>query len=82
MMEWLNHTKKGGLRDNDWADELEEGWVPYQMLSAHMNKKDKHGTHSFDVGHKMLSGVYSICQYGFGPEGAITMGHCSHTFHV
>jgi len=76
MMERLNYTKKGGLGEINWVDEVKEGWIPSQMLSVHVNKKDKHATHSFDVGHKILPGICSLCQYGFGLNGAITMVHC------
>jgi len=82
MMEQLNYTKKGGLGEINWANEVQEGWIPYQSFSAHVNKKDKYAMHGFDAGYKMLPDICSLYQYGFGLEGAITMGHCSHTFHI
>ena len=61
MMERLNHTKKAGVGNINWAFEVEEGWVPYQTLSAHINKKEKRAMYDFDAGHKMLDVVCTVC---------------------
>ena len=82
MFERLNHTKKDQAPPINWALEVEEGWVPYNTLSTHINVKDKRVVHACDPASPILDGCCSLCQGLFGPEGAVTMGQCRHTFHV
>jgi hypothetical protein len=48
MFERLNHTKKDDVAHIDWALEVEEGWVPYNTLSAHIKEKEKRVVHACD----------------------------------
>jgi hypothetical protein len=82
MFERLNHTKKDEDTHINWALEAEEGWVPYNTLSAHIKDEDKKVVHACDLASPILKGSCSLCQGPFGPEGAVTMGQCRHTFHV
>ena len=82
MFERLNHTKKEESLHINWALEVEEGWVPYNTLSAHIKDNEKTVVHASHTFLGILEGKCSICQGPFGPEGALTMGQCRHTFHV
>lgn len=81
MFERLNHAKKDTLSHVNWSLEVEEGWVPYNTFSAHI-KEDQKVVHACDPALGILEGHCSLCQCPFGPEGALTMGQCPHTFHV
>ena len=82
MFERLNHTKNEKSPHINWTLEVEEGWVPYSTLSAHIQKHEKTVVHGCGTSPVILEGHCSICQLHFGPEGALTMGQCPHTFHV
>jgi len=82
MFERLNHTKNKLSPNINWTLEVEEGWVPYNTLSAHIQKNEKIVVHSSNLSSRILEDTCSFCQVHFGPEGALTMGQCPHTFHV
>ena len=82
MFERLNCTKKGDSLPINWSLEIEEGWVPYKTLSSHAKRDEKVVVHACDPFPGIMEGVCSVCQFPFGPEGALSMGQCRHIFHV
>ena len=82
MFERLNNAHKEESTHINWVLEAEEGWIPYNTLSAHIKKDEKMVVHACDPSPGILQGRCSLCQGHFGPEGALTMGQCRHTFHI
>jgi len=66
----------------DWASAIEEGWMPYNVFSSHLLEKEKTVVHTCNPAPDFLKETCCLCQYGFGPEGAIQLGQCQHTFHI
>ena len=82
MFERLNHALQDERRHINWNLEVEEGWIPYGTLSAHVKQNEKTLVHGCDPSSPLLTGLCSLCQGPYGPEGALTLGQCRHTFHV
>ena len=82
MMErTIHNTKnKGGIID--WALEVEEGWMPYDVLSSHLDETKREVIHTRKPSEEFSKEKCSICQHHFGPEGAFELGHCNHKFHI
>src|SRR5579875_1227568 len=82
MMERTNYHTKGGGNNIDWALEVEEGWMPYNVFSSHFTEVERKVIHTCDIGSELLMDKCSLCLEHFGPEGTYTLGHCRHTFHI
>ena len=81
MLERTNHHLKERSGKIDWTLEVEEGWVPYNIFSAHFLKESKVVIHTYDPAPKFMDKNCSLCQNPFGLEGAITLGQCRLAFH-
>jgi hypothetical protein len=82
MMDRTNYHRKGTSKDIDWALEVEEGWVPYNIFSSHFVESERTVIHTCDPRPTFLDDKCSLCQEFFGPEGAYTLGQCGHNFHI
>jgi hypothetical protein len=82
MLERMNHHSKDRSGKIDWTLEVEEGWVPHNIFSAHFLKENKVVIHMCDPAPEFMDNNCSLCQGPFGPEGAIILGQCRHAFHV
>jgi RING-H2 zinc finger domain len=82
MMDRTNYYRKGKSEGIDWALEVEEGWVPYNIFSSHFVESERSIIHTCDPVPAFLNDKCSLCQEHFGPEGAYTLGQCGHNFHI
>jgi hypothetical protein len=82
MLERTHHHLKDRSGKIDWTLEVEEGWVPHNIFSVHFLKENKVVIHTCDPASEFMDNNCSLCQGPFGPEGAITLGHCCHAFYV
>ena len=82
MMHRTNHSRNDSKENVEWASEIEEGWMPYNVFSSHLSEKERMVVHTCDPSPEFLKGKCCLCQNGFGPEGAIQLGQCPHTFHI
>jgi hypothetical protein len=80
MLEYMNHHSKDRSGKIDWTLEVEEGWVPHNIFSAHFLKENKVVIHTCDPAPEFMDNNCSFCQGQFGPKGAITLGECRHAF--
>src|SRR5579875_2288208 len=81
MMHRTNHFQNDKSGIVDWTQEIEEGWMPYNVFSSHLLDEEKHEVHTCDPALDFLKEKCCLCQNGFGPEGAIRLGQCPHTFY-
>ena len=82
MMERTLHSSKNRRGVIDWALEVEEGWMPYDVLSSHLDESKREVIRTRKPSEEYSRETCSICQQYFGPEGAFEMGHCNHKFHI
>jgi hypothetical protein len=82
MLERRNYHSKDRSGKIDWTLELEEGWVPHNIFSAHFLKEKKVEIPTCNPTPEFMDNNYSLCQGPFGLEGAITLGQCRRAFHV
>jgi len=82
MFKWLKYTKNELSPHINWTLEAKEGWVPYNMLSIHIQKNEKTVVHGSNLSPGILEGTCSLCRVHFGPKGTLTMGQCPQMFHV
>jgi hypothetical protein len=76
MLERTNHHSKDRSGKIDWTLEVEEGWVPHNIFTAHFLKENKVVIHTCDPAPAFMDNNCSLCQGQFGLEGAITLGQC------
>ena len=82
MLERTNHHLKNRSGKIDWTLEVEEGWVPHNIFSAHFLKENKVVIHTCDPTLEFMDNNCSLCQGLFGLEGAIILGQYCHAFYV
>ena len=82
MMDCINYNQKRKSNGIDWALEVEEGWVPYNIFSSHFTESERKIIHTCDPVPAVLNDKCSLCQEHFSPEGAYTLGQCGHNFHT
>jgi hypothetical protein len=82
MLERTNHHSKDRSGKIDWTLEVEEGWMPHNIFSAHFSKENKVVIDTCDLAPEFMDNNCSLCQDLFGLEGTITLGQCRHAFHV
>jgi hypothetical protein len=82
MLERTNHHSKDRSGKIDWTLEVEEGWVPHNIFSAHFLKENKVVIYTCDPTPEFMDNNCSLCQGPFGPKGAIILGQYRHAFHV
>jgi len=82
MMDRTNYHRKGKGNGINWALEVEEGWVPYNIFSAHFAESERRVIHTCNPVPAFLNDKCSLCQEHFGPEGVYTLGQCGHNFHT
>ena len=82
MMECTDYARLEKSNAIDWALEVAEGWVPYNIFSSHFVESERKVIHTCDMVPALLQDKCSICQEHFGPEGAYRLEQCGHTFHI
>jgi hypothetical protein len=68
MMHRTNHFQNDKSGNVDWAQEIEESWMPYNVFSSHLLDEEKHVVHTCDPAPDFLKEKCCLCQNGFGPE--------------
>ena len=82
MMECTDYAQLGKSNAIDWALEVAEGWMPYNIFSSHFVESERKVVHTCDTVLALLHDKCSICQEYFGPEGVFTLEQCGHSFHI
>jgi hypothetical protein len=57
MLERTNHHSKDRSGKIDWTLEVEEGWVPHNIFSAHFLKENKVVIHTCDPAPEFMDKV-------------------------
>jgi hypothetical protein len=68
MLERTNHHSKDRSGKIDWTLEVEEGWMPHNIYSAHFLKENKVVIHTCDPVPEFMDNNCSLYQGQVGPE--------------
>ena len=82
MIERTDYARLRKSNAIDWALEVAEGWVPYNIFSSHFVESKRNVIHTCDIVPALLNDKCNICQEHFGLKGVYTLGQCGHTFHI
>jgi hypothetical protein len=62
MLERTNHQLKNRSGKIDWTLEVEEGWVPHNIFSAHFLKENKVVIHTCAPAPEYMDNNCFLCQ--------------------
>jgi len=77
-----NHFQNDKSRNVDWALEIEEEWMPYNVFLLQLLEKEKKVVHTYDPLPNFLKEKCCLYRNGFGPKRAIRLEQCPHTFYI